>query len=106
MKKLNEAESKFFESKGEDVHETLSTPPATTEPPPEGEASAQASAPASTATPPAADAAPAAKPEAQPQRQQVPLEALHAERQKRQQSEAALAELQRAIAEAQRQQPE
>ena len=98
---LNEAEAKFFTSRGTEVDASLSAPEPTSTPKPEASAApAPAPAPA-----PAAAPAPAPAPAESPQ---VPLAALHEERRKRaeieaerQQLRAQIEQFQRAMQEAQ-----
>ena len=102
---LNDAESKFFTSRGTEVDPSLSAPEPTPAPEPE----------AVPATTPAAASAPAPSPAAPPpvaESPQVPLAALHEERRKRaeieaerQQLRAQLEQFQRAIQQAQAPQP-
>ncbi len=103
---LNEAEAKFFTSRGTEVDASLSAPAPAPAPEPEAPAAPAAPEPA----PPAA-AAPAPAPAAAPapvESPQVPLAALHEERRKRaeieaerQQLRAQIEQFQRAIQEAQ-----
>ena len=95
MKKLNDAEAKFFETQGEEVHESLQKEPAET-------AAAAEAAPAAPEAAPTTKDEPKAEPK--PESRQVPLEALQAERQKRQQVEAEFTQLRQALEAAARQQ--
>lgn len=78
---LNDAEAKFFTSRGADVDPSLTGAEGAAPPEPE------AAPPAAAAPPPAAAPTPAPAP-AQPEPQQVPLAALHEERRKRAEVEA------------------
>ncbi len=106
---LNDAESKFFTSRGTEVDPSLSAPEPTPAPEPEA---VPATPPAAAAAPAPSPAAPPAAPQPAAESPQVPLAALHEERRKRAEIEAErqqlreqLEQFQRAIQQAQAPQP-
>jgi len=107
---LNEAETKFFASRGAEVDASLTAPEPEAAPDASSDASAESApaAPANAAAPPAAAPAQGAPAPQEAQAPQVPLAALHEERRKRAESDATLQQLrsqfeqlQRSIQEAQ-----
>jgi hypothetical protein len=104
---LNEAENKFFQSRGAEVDASLSAPAAEPEPTGEADPAAPAASSQTAAPAPATAAAPEVKPadpvaqQAQ-QAPQVPISALHEERRRRAEAEQTARALQQQIEQFQR----